>query len=181
MTSVEPKLPRVSDTRLVSRRDFAAQVTSLTTAVLRSVETIGQGCLQPVAPANAGLAYQPKTLLALLTYAYALGIYASSDIETMMRADINFRELCGHEFPRWKLLRRFRRSNIDAVRSCLAQTLKIILKSDRNHNVCSGVVRSEWMRLGERQGESCDELLIDAEVNDRLERAIWIDSMAMDD
>jgi hypothetical protein len=181
VTTVEPKLPRVSDTRLLSRRDFAARVTSLTAAVLHSVENIGQGCLQPVASADAGLAYQPKTLLALLTYAYALGIYASSDIENMMRIDVNFRELCGNEFPRWKVLRRFRRCNTDAVRSCLAQTLKIILKSDRNHNVCSGVVRSEWMRLEERQGDSCDELLIDAEVNDRLERAIWIDSMAMDD
>src|SRR5881296_3307471 len=128
MTTVEPKLPRVSDTRLLSRRDFAAQVTSLTAAVLHSVESIGQGCLQPVAAPNAGVAYQPKTLLALLTYAYALGIYASTDIENMMRVDVNFRQLCGNEFPEWKVLRRFRRYNLDAVRACLEKTLKIISK-----------------------------------------------------
>ena len=61
-------------------------------------------------PTAPGIAYQPRTLLALLTYAYALGIYASSDVEAMMRADNNFRHLCAGEFPHWKVLRHFRRA-----------------------------------------------------------------------
>lgn len=181
MTSTAPKLPRVNDTRFFRKPEAAARVTSLTAAVLQAVETIGQGCLQPVAAPAAGIAYQPKTLLALLTYAYALGIYASSDVEAMMRADINFRHLCAGEFPHWKVLRHFRRANTDAIRSCLQVTFKIISKPERNHSVYSGVLRSEWMQMGNRQGESWDEIQIAAEVNERLERAIWIDSMAMDD
>jgi hypothetical protein len=120
-------------------------------------------------------------LLALLTYAYALGVYASSDIEAMMRADRNFRHLCAGEFPRWQLLRRFRRANADAIRGCLEQTFKIISKADRNPDVYSGVIRSEWIQMGNRQGESWDDVQTAAEAGERLERAVWIDNMAMDD
>ena len=98
-----------------------------------------------------------------------------------MRADFNFRHLCAGEFPHWKILRHFRRANTDAIRSCLQATFKIISKPKRNQSVYSGVLRSEWMQMGNRQGESWDEIQIAAEVNERLERAIWIDSMAMDD
>lgn len=180
MTSTTPRLPRVDDTQLFRKPEAAARVNSLTAAVLQAVETIPQSCLQPVSAAN-GIAYRPKTLLALLTYAYSLGIYASSDVEAMMRADSNFRRLCAGEFPRWKVLRRFRKMNTDAVRACVEVTLKNYLKSDRNQGVYFGVVRSEWMRLGDRQCESWDDVQIAAEANDRLERAIWMDSMAMDD
>jgi hypothetical protein len=181
MTSTAPKLPRLNDTRLLRKPELAARVNSLTAAVLQAVDTISYGRLQPIASATAGVAYQPKTLLALLTYAYALGIYASSDVEAMMRGDANFRQLCAGEFPHWKVLRRFRRANFDAVRSCLEATLKIISKPERNQSVYPGVIRSEWMQQGNRQGESWDEIQIAADVNERLERAIWIDSMAMDD
>jgi hypothetical protein len=181
MTSTQPKLPRVNDTRLFRKPEAAARVDSLARAVLEAVETVSQASLQPVARREAGIAYQPRTLLALLTYAYGLGIYASADIEAMMRADRNFRRLCAGEFPRWQLLRRFRRANADAIRDCLAETFKIISKSDRNQNVYFGVIRSEWMQMVNRQGESWDDVQIAAEVNERLERAVWMDSMAMDD
>lgn len=182
MTSTAPKLPRVNDTRFFRKPELAARVNSLAAAVLHAVETLSYGRLQPVASPTAGVAYQPKTLLALLTYAYALGIYASSDVEAMMRADVNFRHLCAGEFPHWKVLRRFRRANSDAIRTCLEATLKIISKPERNPTVYCGVVRSsERMQTGNRQDGSWDEIQIAAEVNERLERAIWIDSMAMDD
>lgn len=180
MTSTTPRLPRVNDTRFFRKPETVAHVNSLTAAVLHAVETIPQGCLQPVANAS-GVAYRPKTLLALLTYAYSLGIYASADVEGMMRADSNFRRLCAGEFPHWKVLRRFRKANTDAIRACLQATFKIISKSDRNQFVYSGVVRSEWMQSGNRQGERWDDVQIAAEANDRLERAIWMDSMAMED
>src|SRR5688500_1625142 len=107
MTSTQPKLPRVNDTRLFRKPEAAARVDSLARAVWEAVEGVPSGSLEPVARRDAGVAYQPRTLLALLTYAYALGIYASSDIEGMMRADRNFRHLCAGEFPRWQVLRRF--------------------------------------------------------------------------
>jgi hypothetical protein len=179
MTSTQPKLPRVDDTRLFRKPEVAARVDSLATAVLQAVEMTPHGSLQPVANRAAGIAYQPRTLLALLTYAYALGIYASSDIEGMMRADRNFRDLCAGEFPRWQLLRRFRRANADAIRGCLEETFKIISKGERNQNVYCGVIRSEW--VGNRQGESWDEVQVAAEASERLERAVWMDSMVMDD
>jgi hypothetical protein len=181
MTSTQPKLPRVNDTRLFRKPEAAARVDSLASAVLEAVEMTPQGSLQPVAAREARVAYQPRTLLALLTYAYALGIYASADIEMMMKADRNFRHLCGGEFPRWQVLRRFRRANADGIRGCLEKTFKIISKAERNQNVYCGVIRSEWMQMGNRQGESWDDAQMAAEAGERLERAIWIDSMGMDD
>jgi hypothetical protein len=177
MTNVESRFPRVSDTRLVARPNFAARVNSVAAAVLQAVETIPQGCLQPVESPSAPLAYQPRTLLALLTYAYALGIYASADIERMMRRDANFRELSGNEFAGWRMLKHFRRANLDSIRTCLERTLQNISNGTRNQIVSSGVLRSDGTRAAD---ESWDSERIAAEVNERLERAIWMDSMALD-
>ena len=180
MTATETRFPQVSDTRLVARPNLAAQVNSVTAAVLQAVETIPQGCLQPVASPTAPVAYQPRTLLALMTYAYALGIYASSDIETMMRRDANFRQLCGHEFAGWRMLRHFRRANLDSVRTCLERTLRNISNAKRNQIVSTGVIRRDGLRMDAGQNEGWDEEQIAAEANERLERAIWMDSMALD-
>lgn len=181
MTTTEPKLPRINDTRLLRRTEVAGGVNSLTSAVLQAVDGMTCGALQPIARPDAGVAYHPRTLLALLTYAYALGVYASSEVEAMMRADANFRRLCGGEFPHEHALKRFRRANADAIRNCLEQTLKIISKGERNQPVYVGVLRSAWKRDGNQQGESWDDVQIAAEATERVDRAIWIDSMALDD
>ena len=84
--------------------------TSLMQTVLASVRDLDEAALRRVASLEAGTAFQPKALLALLTYCYAREIYASSEIEGLMGRDVNFRHLCGQEFPGPRHLRRFRRA-----------------------------------------------------------------------
>ena len=64
---------------------------SLVGLVLDAVLTVDDSTLRPVAASTAGIAFRPKTMLALLTYCYAVGIYGSEDIEDVMCRDAIFR------------------------------------------------------------------------------------------
>jgi len=99
---------------------------SLATAVEAAVSAIDSDTLIPVAPVDAGLALQPKALLAVLTFSYARQIYASIDIETSFRSDSNFRLLCREQFPDARILRRFRRENREALLGCLRAALRFL-------------------------------------------------------
>ena len=125
MTTLEPRT-NLRPTRLfVPPPDKATETStdSLTRAVQMCVRRVDEDSLRRVASVNAGLAFQPKTLLALLTYCYARGIYGSADVEDTMRRDKNFRTLCQNEFPGARLLRSFRRENRETLRECLAHVL----------------------------------------------------------
>jgi transposase len=79
--------------------------------------------LRRVASTEAGLAFQPVTLLALLTYCYAHEIYGSSQVEDLMCKDASFRQLCAQEFPGPRVIQRFRKENRDAIHGCLCAAL----------------------------------------------------------
>jgi hypothetical protein len=100
-------------------------VQALGAAVLTAVRAVPEKSLHRVARLDAGAAYQPKPLLALLTYCYTIGAYASEDIERLMRRDEHFRHACGNEFPEALVLRRFRRFNREPIIRCLAQVLHL--------------------------------------------------------
>src|SRR2546423_8017909 len=94
-------------TTLTSRHDTRLDITqriertqasrdgppSLAHAVERAAAALDDSVLKPVAPVEAGLAFQPRTLVAVLAYSYARQIYASAEIEKSLRCDANFREL----------------------------------------------------------------------------------------
>jgi transposase len=106
-------------------------------AVQAAVRDINAQNLRRVAPADAGIAFEPKTLLALLTYCYARRIYSSEDVEAVLRKDCGFRELCRNEFPGADLLRRFRRQNHESLQHCLQETLRFshpVSSSDLAHS-----------------------------------------------
>ena len=54
---------------------------------------------------------QPKVLLALLTQAYATGVYRSTEIADSVRNDAGLAYLNACTFPGWTTLMRFRREN----------------------------------------------------------------------
>ena len=82
---------------------------NLTETVRNAVRNVDESALRPVARRDSGVACQPRTLLALLMYCYARGIYGSVTIERLMHKDGAFRALCHDEFPGARMLRRFRR------------------------------------------------------------------------
>jgi len=104
----------------------AAEPRSLAEAVQAAVSAVDESTLRPVARRDAGLAFQPKTLLALVTYCYARGTYGSTDIEDMLRRDVHFRQLCRNEFPGANVLRRFRRDNREDIWFCLTAALRFM-------------------------------------------------------
>ena len=72
-----------------------------------------------VGPASAQS--DPQRLLAILTYSYAAGIYASQAIEWSCHHDPIVRTLCGGPPPDWSAVWRFRNANRPWVEECLAR------------------------------------------------------------
>lgn len=60
-----------------------------------------------------------KSLLALLTYCYALGIYGSRQIEEKLKADEPLRSIANECRLDHELLRKFRRSHREQIQQCL--------------------------------------------------------------
>src|SRR5690348_3981396 len=61
---------------------------TLVEAVEMAVDQVDTNCLGAVASAQAGTAFQPRTLLGLLTFCYARQIYSSSEITGRMRLEL---------------------------------------------------------------------------------------------
>ena len=141
-----------------------AQPESLMKAVQAAVLATDEEALQRVARADAGVAYQPRTLLALLTYCYAREIYGSEAVEDVMCRDVTFRQLCRDEFPDARLIRRFRRENQEALRGCLTSALRFMAMKKMEAGIVTSVK---------------DAHLIE-EANRRIIMAMFIDNMELD-
>jgi transposase len=96
---------------------------SLVQAVEAAVRAVDKATLTRVAGQDAGPAFQPRALLALLTFWYARQVYASSEIASRVRADLRSRHVCDQAIPDARTLRRFRCENRNALDSCLKRVL----------------------------------------------------------
>jgi hypothetical protein len=148
---------------------------TLADLVLEAVRHVGADELIPPVTTEPSPAFQPRAMLAMLTYCYANGVYGSWDVEQMMYEDTAFRALCGRDYPDSRRFRRFRRNNHTVLRRTLEETL-----------------RGAWsLNLGLANGgngapkESSNGLLdaaaqewIAREAEHRLEKAMFIDHMS---
>jgi transposase len=129
----------------------ASERRSLTQAVRSAVRAIEEAALQPVARHDAGLAFEPRTLLALLSYCYARDIYGSVEIEDVLRRDTNFCLVCNNEFPGARVIRRFRRENRQAIHRCLTAALcslvEGVLKTADNETAKTAVAEDASRRI----------------------------------
>jgi hypothetical protein len=150
--------------------------------VLNVTRAINESDLRPVAPAAAGLAFRPRTLLALVTYCYANAIYGSEDIEAAMREDATFRRMCGDEFPDWRKVRHFRRQNRAVIHHCLVETFRRILgQRASDPTAVPSVPLPERSRCGAMPADGLSDQQLSDEANERIERAMIMDTMASDD
>lgn len=138
---------------------------SLARAVRQAVQATDGSQLRYVARRDAGLAYEPKTLLALLSYCYARDILGSADVEDALRRDANFRQLCNQEFPGARLIRRFRRENREALQRCLASVLRSLAGPP----------------AAPANGESASDVSYTDEASRRMMKAVFIDSVMADE
>ena len=102
---------------------------SLSQAVQQAVRWVDDARLRRVAPKDAGPAFDPRTLLGIMTYSYAREIYSSADIEDMLRRDQPFRQLCQNEFPGARIFRQFRRENREVLQGCLFEVLRWVMSA----------------------------------------------------
>ena len=109
-----------------------------------------------------GKFFSRSMLFTLLTYCYATGVYASTDIEEAIRDDETVRYLCACVFPDFEDIRQFRRRNAPELKECLIQLFSILSDHSDGHFD----KYADW------------ELITEAER--RLRIAIQADSMAMD-
>jgi len=133
MTTLEPRTnlrpSRTLDTRYAGEAKASGR-RSLTQAVRFAVREVEETALRPVARRDAGLAFEPRTLLALLSYCYARDIFGSAEVEDVLRRDGNFRQICNNEFPGARVIRRFRRENREALHRCLTTALRLLAEGE---------------------------------------------------
>jgi transposase len=70
-------------------------------------------------------AYDPKTLLGVLLYAYAIGVRSSRQVERRCTEDLAFRALAGNQLPDHVTIARFRVRHQQALAELLVQSLKL--------------------------------------------------------
>ena len=136
---------------------------NLVQAVQHAVLNWSDERLRPVMPRQAGPAYYPRTLLALITYAYAMGTYGSLALEKLLRTDLQFLRLFENEYPSADMLRRFRRQNREAVQHCLVQALRFLWG---NH------VQSNHRKMNDQE--------LHDEARSRIERAVLLDTIDLE-
>jgi hypothetical protein len=96
---------------------------SLAQAVELAVGHVDAASLELVAPTDAGPAFEPGKVLALLTFCYARQLYSSSAIAAKLRRDLNSIRINGNPFPDAAMLKRFRCINRGALDFCLKSAL----------------------------------------------------------
>jgi transposase len=70
-------------------------------------------------------AYDPKTLLGVLLYAYCIGVRSSRQIERRLTEDLAFRVLAANQTPDHVTIARFRVRHQQALAGFLVQSLKL--------------------------------------------------------
>jgi transposase len=69
--------------------------------------------------------YDPRMLLALLIYAYAMGQRSSRRIEDLCLTDVAFRVICAQDVPDHSTIARFRQVNREALAALFVQVLEL--------------------------------------------------------
>jgi hypothetical protein len=93
--------------------------------ITEEVEALDWNNPEVVAILRTYRTFQPKTMLCLLTYAYATAAFESDDIIRRCYTEQSFRLISGGHAPETaNVVSRFRRENRGLLKWCLAQTFK---------------------------------------------------------
>jgi transposase len=74
-------------------------------------------------------AYDPRMLLALLIYGYAVGERSSRRIQRLCGTDVAFRVICASDVPDHTTIARFRQAHITAFENVFAQVLRLCARA----------------------------------------------------
>jgi transposase len=119
-------------------------------------------------------AYQPRMLLGVLLYAYAIGVRSSRQIERRCREDLAFRVLAGNQTPDHVTIARFRFRHELALAGFLVQSLRLCAAAGM---VRVGTVALDGTKLAGNAAERANRTLdkLEAEVAEILRQAAEAD------
>ena len=154
---------------------------TLVKLILDAIEGLNARTAPPEAVATGNPNFQPAMMLTLLTYCYATGVYASTDIELNMQHDRMIRYLCAKNYLNLPVLREFRRYSRDRIKECLATVLRRVWELRFcEEDACPRAAApypeaafGRWLNMGPTPDFT-------AEAEQRIVRAVRADSMAMD-
>src|ERR687888_1166385 len=115
-------------------------------------------------------AYDPKALLGVLLYAYAIGVRSSRQIERRCREDLAFRVLAGNQTPDHVTIARFRVRHEHALAGFLVQSLRLCAAAGM---VRVGTVALDGTKLAGNAADKANRTLdrLNAEVAEILRQA----------
>jgi len=158
---------------------------------VRIALTVEEDQLVPVASPETDGRVPPRSLVAVLVYFYAVGIFSSQAIEEQMDQDEGFPLPGGNELPDGQALRRFRRLNRSVIQACLEEVLgwasqwaSLGWAPGCSTDPGRGVTSAAWgLPLPAPAGAILPDLRppIVQEATNRLNRAVHLDSMALDE
>lgn len=119
----------------------------------------------------------PDDLLVLVGYCYLQSVYHSIDVLRRLDQDENLTELRGRLAVRTEQVRRFRREHRRSLTDCLTHTL-VALWKERAPGVQSGPLPGQLLHNRLDFG-FLEPFYLQAQ--DRVDRAVVLDSMALDD
>jgi hypothetical protein len=144
---------------------------TLVNLVLSVVQTTEDAKLRRAGLALGGRTLPPRLMLTLLTYAYAVGLFASQAIADRLGEDPILQYLSCGKRPEAEALRRFRRRNRETITQCLETVCLVVWKI----RFGSWTLKSPSLRLRARGARTPMDPLIQMEVKcdvmDRLHRA----------
>jgi transposase len=119
-------------------------------------------------------AHDPKTLLGVLLYAYAIGVRSSRQIQRRCTEDLAFRVLAGNQAPDHVTIARFRTRHEQALAGFLVQSLKLCAAAGL---VRLGVVALDGTKVAANAADRANRTLakLEAEVAEILREAAEAD------
>src|SRR5262249_40275980 len=69
--------------------------------------------------------YDPRLMVKLLVYGYAIGVVSSRKLERATHRDVAVRMLCAGQQPDYRSIARFRRRHLEALGELFVQTLRL--------------------------------------------------------
>lgn len=139
-------------------------------------------------------AFDPRMLLTLLVYAYAVGVRSSREIERLCASDVAFRVICALDVPDHVTIARFRQRHQGAVVDLFADVLrmcaraglgrvgvvavdgtKIAANASKEANRQESWLREQWAR------EEAERRVAEAEQTDAAEDAVFGEGRRGDD
>lgn len=125
--------------------------------------------------------YDPRMLLTVLVYAYAMGQRSSRQIERLCHTDVAFRVACAQDVPDHTTIARFRKDHQAALTELFTQVLVLCARSGLaklgtvaidgtkiGANASDGALRTErWLR------EQVEKILTEAGETDATEEAMF--------